>query len=84
MLQCLMVALRPLRVEELAELLAFEFKGQGTVPKYRTDWRPNDQVEAILSTCSSLISIVDDNDFQVIQFSHFTVKEFLMSNRLGD
>ena len=84
MLQCLVVALRPLRVEEVAELLAFEFKGQGAVPKYRTDWRPNDQVEAVLSTCSSLISIVDDNDFQVVQFSHFSVKEFLMSNRLGD
>ena len=84
MLQCLVVALRPLHVEEFAELLAFEFKGQGTVPKYRTDWRPDDQVEAVLSTCSSLISIVDDNDFQVVQFSHFSVKEFLMSNRLGD
>ena len=84
MLQCLMVALRPLHVEEFAELLAFEFKGQGAVPKYRTDWRPDDQVEAVLSTCSSLISIVDDNDFQVVQFSHFSVKEFLMSNRLGD
>ena len=82
MLQCLMVALHPLRVEELAELLAFEFKG--AVPKYRTDWRPSDQVEAVLSTCSSLVSIVDDNDFQVVQFSHFSVKEFLMSNRLGD
>jgi ankyrin repeat protein len=82
MLQCLMVALRPLRVEELAELLAFEFKAQGSIPKYRTDWRPNDQVEAVLSTCSSLISIVDDNDSQVVQFSHFSVKEFLMSNRL--
>ena len=79
-----MVALRPLRVEEVAELLAFEFKGQGTVPKYRIDWRPNDQVEAVLSTCSSLISIVDDNGFQVVQFTHFSVKEFLTSNRLGD
>ena len=84
MLQCLMVAIRPLRVEEVAELLAFEFKAEGAVPKYRMDWRPNDQVEAVLSTCSSLISIVDDNDFQVVQFSHFSVKEFLMSNRLGD
>ena len=82
MLQCLMVAIRPLRVEEFAELLAFEFKGQGAVPKYRMDWRPNDQVEAVLSTCSSLISIVDDRDFQIVQFSHFSVKEFLMSNRL--
>ena len=82
MLQCLMVTLRPLRVEELAELLAFEFKAQGTVPKYRSDWRPNDQVGAVLSTCSSLISIVDDKDSQIVQFSHFSVKEFLMSDRL--
>jgi ankyrin repeat protein len=84
MLQCLMVAVRPLRVEELAELLAFEFgAAQGAVPKYRTDWRPNDQVEAVLSTCSSLTAIVDDHGSQVVQFSHFSVKEFLTSNRLS-
>jgi ankyrin repeat protein len=83
MLQCLMVAVRPLRVEELAELLAFEFgTGRAAVPKYRADWRPNDQVHAVQTTCSSLISIVDDSDSQVVQFSHFSVKEFLMSNRL--
>jgi ankyrin repeat protein len=83
MLQCLMVAVRPLRVEELAELLAFEFgTAQVAVPKYRADWRPNDQVQAVQSTCSSLISIVGDNDSQIVQFSHFSVKEFLMSNRL--
>jgi hypothetical protein len=83
MLQCLMVAVRPLRVEELAELLAFEFGiARAAVPKYRADWRPNDQVQAVQSTCSSLISIVDGNDSQIVQFSHFSVKEFLMSNRL--
>ena len=83
MLQCLMVAVRPLRVEELAELLAFEFgKVPGAVPKYRADWRPNDRVEAVLSTCSSLIAIVDDQGSQVVQFSHFSVKEFLTSDRL--
>ncbi|KAH8987316.1 hypothetical protein EDB92DRAFT_2016485, partial [Lactarius akahatsu] len=85
MLQCLMVAVRPLYVEELAELLAFEFDtAQGAVPKYRADWKPHDKVHAVLSTCSSLIAIVDDNGSQVVQFSHFSVKEFLMSNRLGD
>jgi hypothetical protein len=43
MLQCLMVAVRPLRVEELAELLAFEFDAtQGGIPKYRATWRLND------------------------------------------
>jgi ankyrin repeat protein len=83
MLQCLMVAVRPLYVQELAELLAFEFgTAQAAVPKYRADWRPNDQVHAVQSTCSSLISIVDDSHSQIVQFSHFSVKEFLMSNRL--
>jgi hypothetical protein len=90
MLQCLLVAVRPLRVEELAELLAFEFNAtQGGIPKYRAAWRLGDQTQAVLSTCSSLVTIVDDNGFpyyrqaQVVQFSHFSVKEFLMSNRLG-
>jgi ankyrin repeat protein len=84
MLQCLMVAVRPLRVEELAELLAFEFTAQVAIPKYHADWRPNDHVKAVLSICSSLVSIVDDSSSQVVQFSHFSVKEFLMSRRLGD
>src|SRR6266702_4018806 len=83
MLQCLMVAIRPLRVEELAEVLAFEFDtAQRAVPRYRADWRPNDQVQAMLSICSSLIAIVDYHGSQVVQFSHFSVKEFLMSDRL--
>ncbi len=84
MLQCLMVAVRPLRVEELAELLAFEFDAaQGGIPKYRAAWRLDDQTQAVLSTCSSLVTIVNDRwHGQVVQFSHFSVKEFLMSNRL--
>lgn len=125
MLQCLMVAVRPLRVEELAELLAFEFDAaRGGIPKYRAAWRLDDQTQAVLSTCSSLVTIVYDSayaDFNtnsdvnsprvivvpppsdpsdpysywtrqsqqynhllgVVQFSHFSVKEFLISNRLG-
>ena len=92
MLQCLLVAVRPLRVEELAELLAFEFDAeQGGIPKYRAAWQLDDQTQAVLSTCSSLVTIVDDKtDWyfprrgcrRVVQFSHFSVKEFLLSNRL--
>jgi hypothetical protein len=84
MLQCLVVAVRPLRVRELAELLAFEFDAvQGGIPKYRAAWRLNDQTQAVLSTCSSLVTIIDDEDYgQIVQFSHFSVKEFLVSNRL--
>jgi ankyrin repeat protein len=87
MLQCLVVAVRPLYVEELAELLAFEFDAaQGGIPKYRAALRLDDQTQAVLSTCSSLVTIVDvaRNNRQVVHFSHFSVKEFLMSNRLGD
>jgi ankyrin repeat protein len=87
MLQCLMVAFRPLSVEELAELLVFEFdEAQGGIPKYRAAWRLDDQTQAVLSTCSSLVTIIGERwtNRQIVQFSHFSVKEFLISNRLGD
>ncbi|KAH8988181.1 hypothetical protein EDB86DRAFT_2060394 [Lactarius hatsudake] len=85
LLQCLAVAVRPLRVEELAELLAFDFQGSssGGIPKLKDDWRWDDQEEAVLSTCSSLIAIVPDDDSRVVQFSHFSVKEYLTSPRLA-
>ena len=86
MLQCLVVAARPLRVEELAELLAFEFDAAlGGIPKHRAAWRLDDLTQAVLSTCSSLVTIIDEpwDGHQVVQFSHFSVKEFLISNRLA-
>jgi hypothetical protein len=63
MLQCLSVAVRPLRVEELAELLAFDFTAstRGEIPKLKVDWCWENQEEAILSTCSSIISILYDD-----------------------
>ena len=85
LLQCLTVALRPLRVEELAEVLAIDFAApaHGGIPQLNPNWRWTDHHQAVLSTCSSLITIVDDGDFQVVQFSHFSVKEFLTSDRLA-
>ena len=83
LLQCLAVALRPLRVEELAEVLAFDLT-TGGIPKLNADWRWEDQEEAVLSACSSLVSvIIDDHGSRVVQFSHFSVKEFLTSDRLA-
>jgi len=101
LLQCLVVAVRPLRVAELAEVLAVDFDdGEGT-PKLNSSWRWDDHEQALLLSCSSLISIVenddhvntdrDDGDYsddtsyddsRVVQFSHFSVKEFLTSPRL--
>ena len=99
LLQCLVVAIRPLRVEELAEVLAVDFDdGEGTA-KLNPSWRWEDHEQALLSSCSSLISIVENvavdsnvhnfyydtqNDGSlVVQFSHFSVKEFLTSPRLA-
>ncbi|KAH9060283.1 hypothetical protein EDB87DRAFT_624282 [Lactarius vividus] len=85
LLQCLTVAIRPLRVEELAELLAFDFQvsRDGGIPKLKDDWRWDDQEEAVLSTCSSLIAVVPSGRSRVVQFSHFSVKEYLTSHRLA-
>ena len=78
-----MVAVRPLLVEELAEVLAFDFNAEG-MPKLNPGWRWEDQEEAVMSACSSLVMIVKDGDSRVVQFSHFSVKEFLTANRLAE
>ena len=85
LLQCLAVALRPLRVEELAEVLAIDFNAasHGGIPKLNPNWRWADHHQAVLSTCSSLIAIVDDGGSKVVQFSHYSVKEYLTSDRLA-
>ncbi len=84
-LLCVAVVSRPLRVEELAEFLAFDFEdSEGQIPTYREDWRLEDPVEAMLSTCSTLVSHVDVENSQIIQFSHFSVKEFLTSTRFSE
>ena len=82
LLQCLVATFRPLRVEELAQVLAVDFNAEG-IPKFNPILRWEDQEMAVLSTCSSLVAVVIENGFQVVQFSHFSVKEFLTSDRLA-
>ena len=83
LLQCLVVAVRPLRVEELSEVLAVDFEVGGT-PMLNPGWRWSDHQEAVLSACSSLVTIVKDGDLRIVQFSHFSVKEYLTSDRLAE
>jgi hypothetical protein len=79
------VSIRPLSVEELAEVLAVDLGGADeAIPKLKPDWRWEDQEEALQTACSSLIAIVDTGHSRVVQFSHFSVKEFLTSPRLAD
>ena len=78
------MAIRPLLLEELAEVLAFDFdEASGGIPQLNADWRREDQEQAVLSTCSSLITVVHDGESRVVQFSHFSVKEYLTSGRLA-
>ena len=89
LLQCLTVATRPLGVDELAEILALDFDGgEDGIPELNADWRWGDTQQGVLATCSSLIVVVEGcMDYQstrVVQFAHFSVKEFLTSDRLAD
>ena len=83
LLQFVSVASRPLHVEELSQFLGFDFTA-GTIPKFHEGWLFEDPVDAVLSTTSSLLAIVNVNGSLVIQFSHFSVKEFLTSSRLAE
>jgi ankyrin repeat protein len=94
LLQCVAVAIRPLLVEELADFLAFDFEAR-PIPRFHEDWRLEDPIEAVLSTCPSLLVVVDATNedrwrhhwrqsSKVIQFSHYSVKEYLTSARLAE
>ena len=78
---CLVGALRPLSAEELAELFAVVFD-EDSMSNFMEGWRPENAEDAVLSTCSTLVSIIDDKGTKIVQFSHFSVKEFLTSDRL--
>ena len=83
LLQCLVVAVCPLEVKELAEVLAFDFN-TGGMPRLNPGWRWEDQEEAVMSAYSSLVTIVKDDNSWVVQFSHFSVKEYLKADRLAE
>jgi ankyrin repeat protein len=80
--QCVVAASRPLRVNELAEFLTFDFKA-GSTPTFLADWRLEDPAHTVLSICSSLLTVVKiPGGTPVVQFAHFSVKEYLTSARL--
>jgi ankyrin repeat protein len=63
-------------------VLAFDLS-TGGVPKLNADWRWENQEEAVLSACSSLVSVIIEDGSRIVQFSHFSVKEYLTSDRLA-
>jgi ankyrin repeat protein len=81
--QCVAAASRPLHIEELAEVLAFD-PDAGRTPTSPTGLQPKDSISAVLSTCPNFLSIIQVKGSASIQFSHLSVKEFLTSNRLTE
>ena len=83
--RCLAFSRRPLHVNELAEVFAVELD-VGGIPRLNVNLRPGDANGAVLSTCSTLIAItpdISDDSAHIVQFSHYSVKEFLTSERLA-
>ncbi len=83
LLYCLAVAIRPLCVEELSDILAMKFNA-GQPPKYSANRREENSEEEILLACSSLITVINADESRVVQFAHFSVKEYLISERLAN
>ena len=105
-LQWLTYSARPLRIEELAEIIAINITGE---PWFDPDARFPDQRE-ILKVCSSLVTLEEvasedtrsdnataehvildtlnevfyDKVAQSVRLAHFSVKEYLTSDRIRD
>jgi len=83
--QLIAVSARPLLVQELAEVFAINVDEETTgIPEFNPRWRPKNAESAVLSACYSLIAVVNAYGEKQVQFSHFSVQEFLTSNRLRD
>ena len=72
LLQCLAFSRRPLRANELAEVLAVQF--DTAIPELDTSLRPGDAHEAVLLACSTLVTILEHNDYSYPSSSPNTTK----------
>ena len=83
-LQWLVFSVRPLSIQEAAEILAIDEEAErGFDPEYRLE-DPRD----ILTICSSLVTIAiaknDHNeDYEELRLAHYSVKEYLISDRVS-
>ncbi|KAI0258240.1 hypothetical protein BC834DRAFT_1045986 [Gloeopeniophorella convolvens] len=69
-------------VREIAEVLAVDFNHK--TPVLNVKRRPDDPEQAILSTCpgSFITTVPGPRGTRIVQFAHFSVQEFLTSDRL--
>jgi ankyrin repeat protein len=77
----LMVATRPLTMEELCLVLAIDFIAEVT-PKYEEIWRSDEPEDNLITVCSTFLSFIDVDGSRMAQLSHYSVMEFLTSQRI--
>jgi ankyrin repeat protein len=84
MFQWLTVSSRPLRVEEVAEVISFDFNAETSgIPKFDPRRRESNSEKAVRLACSTLVNIINIRGAKVVQFSHASVREYLMSDRIA-
>jgi ankyrin repeat protein len=77
----LMVATRPLTMDELCLVLAIDFIAEVT-PKYEEIWRSDEPEDNLITVCSTFLSFIDVDGSRMAQLSHYSVMEFLTSERI--
>jgi hypothetical protein len=84
-LQWLTFSARPLLIDEVAEVVAIDAKRD---PAFDRDEVLEDPLE-VLNICSSLVTMTDDDNYrvgessrQIIALAHYSVKEYLVSDRI--
>jgi ankyrin repeat protein len=84
-LQWLTFSIRPLSIYEVAEIVAIDVKNE---PKFDCEGILEDPLD-VLSICSSLVNItIEERDRgqesgrQVVALAHYSVKEYLLSDRI--
>jgi ankyrin repeat protein len=80
--QCLVASLRPLRVEELEEIWALRFD-RVAPPKHKKDRHQRDLEDAAFFASPSMVNVVEAAGSKIMQLSHFSVRQFLISPRLA-
>ena len=84
MFQWLIVSSRLLSVQELAEVILFDFDAEASgVPKFERSWRESNAELAVRSACRTLVNIIDIRGEKVVQLTHASVREYLMSDRIA-
>lgn len=83
--QCIAFAGRSFAPEELAEALAVDFDAE-PLPQLNPEFRVTNPEHRLLKLCAGLIEIVPDHGTRVsrsvVRFAHFSVQEYMLSERL--